>query len=94
MSLKPTGKEKSAERKTPEVKKQKIKVKSETSAQTEKKKENKVLAMGAGFLEKTSQKIRRNAIQVKKALQEEEEKILEKEKFWETPAFLRKNKSI
>jgi len=92
MSLKPTGKEKSAERKTPEVKKQKIKVKSET--QTEKKKENKVLAMGAGFLEKTSQKIRRNAIQVKKALQEEEEKILEKEKFWETPAFLRKNKSI
>ena len=107
------GKEKSAAKKTPKekVKKQKIKVRSET--QTEKKKENKVLATrarqsrakggdeatassttGVGFFEKTSQKIRRNALQVKKALQEEEEKILEKEKFWETPAFLRKNKSI
>jgi len=110
------GKGKSAVKKVPKekVRKHKIKVRSETSAKIEKKKENKVLATrarqsrakggdeatassttGVGFFEKTTQKIRRNAIQVKKALQEEEEKILEKEKIWETPAFLRKNiKSI
>jgi len=86
-----SSKSKPAAKKTPKVKKQKIKVKSES--QIEKKKENKILATGAGFLEKTSQKIRRNALQVKKALQEEEEKILEKEKFFETPAFLRRNKA-
>jgi cell division protein FtsZ len=78
---------KSAVKKPAKPKKQKIKVRSEIQPG---KKENKVSAIGAGFLEKTSQKIRRNALQVKKALQEEEEKILEKEKFWETPAFLRK----
>ena len=83
-----SSKGKSAAKKLPKVKKQKIKIKSANP--TEKQKENKVLASGAGFLEKTSQKIRRNALQVKKALQEEEEKILEKEKFFETPAFLRK----
>jgi len=109
-----SSKEKSVKNVPKERKKQKIKVRSENPIQTEKKKENKVLATrarqsrakggdeatassttGAGFFEKTTQKIRRNAIQVKKALQEEEEKILEKEKIWETPAFLRKKlKSI
>ena len=109
-----SSKEKSVKNVPKERKKQKIKVRSENPIQTEKKKENKVLATrarqsrakggdeatassttGVGFFEKTTQKIRRNAIQVKKALQEEEEKILEKEKIWETPAFLRKKlKSI
>jgi len=109
-----SSKEKSVKNVPKERKKQKIKVRSENPIQTEKKKENKVLATrarqsrakggdeatassttGAGFLKETGQKIRRNAIQVKKALQEEEEKILEKEKIWETPAFLRKKlKSI
>jgi cell division protein FtsZ len=87
-----SSKGKSAAKKLPKLKKQKIKIKSANPM--EKQKENKVLATGVGFLEKTSQKIRRNALQVKKALQEEEEKILEKEKFFETPAFLRKNKLI
>ena len=87
-----SSKGKSAAKKLPKLKKQKIKIKSANPM--EKQKENKVLATGVGFLEKTSQKIRRNALQVKKALQEEEEKILEKEKFFETPAFLRKSKSI
>lgn len=33
--------------------------------------------------------IRKNALQVKKELEEDEKEILEKEKIWETPAFLR-----
>jgi cell division protein FtsZ len=36
------------------------------------------------------QKIRRNALEVKKAVEESEKEILEKEKIWEIPAFLRK----
>lgn len=77
------------------VKKHKIKIKQEPPVQNEAKTENKVLAVGAGFLEKTTQKMRRNALQVRRALQEEEEKILAQEKTWETPAFLRKKfKSI
>jgi len=35
-------------------------------------------------------KIRRNALQVKKVVEEEEKKLLEKEKAWETPAIFRK----
>jgi len=82
-----SSKMKAREKKISKVKKQKIKAKSET--------EKKVLATPVGFFEKTSQKIRRNALQVKRALQEEEEKILEQEKFFETPTFLRKKlKSI
>lgn len=37
-------------------------------------------------------KIRRNGLQLKKAMEEEEKKILEEEEVWETPAFLRKQK--
>lgn len=36
--------------------------------------------------------IRKNAIQIKEEIEAEEAKILEREKIWETPAFLRKNK--
>ena len=40
---------------------------------------------------KTSQsKVRKNALQLKKDLEAEEEEMLAKEKIWETPAFLRK----
>ena len=35
-------------------------------------------------------KVRRNALQVKKAVEEEEKEILEQEKIWETPAILRR----
>jgi len=48
------------------------------------------LAVGTGFMEKIGSKDRKNALQVRKALQEEEEKIIAKEKIWETPTFLRK----
>ncbi len=35
-------------------------------------------------------KVRKNALQIKKEIEAEEKEILDKEKFWETPAFLRK----
>ncbi|MBU0547080.1 MAG: cell division protein FtsZ [Patescibacteria group bacterium] len=35
-------------------------------------------------------KVRKNALQIRKEMEEEEKEILEKEKFWETPAFLRR----
>lgn len=35
-------------------------------------------------------KVRKNALQIKKEIEEEEREMLEKEKFWEAPAFLRK----
>ena len=38
-------------------------------------------------------KIRRNALQVKEAAEEEEKRLLEKEKAWETPAIFRRKKS-
>ncbi|MFC1663706.1 cell division protein FtsZ [Patescibacteria group bacterium] len=43
--------------------------------------------------EKT-EKVRRNALEIKKEVKETEEKLLKQEKFWETPAFLRKLKPI
>ena len=44
--------------------------------------------------EKNSEKVRKNALQIKKEVEETEKKMLEQEKIWETPTFLRrKNKS-
>lgn len=40
--------------------------------------------------EKIEVKVRRNALQIKKAVKETEKKLLRQEKIWETPAFLRK----
>lgn len=37
-------------------------------------------------------KVRRNALQVKKVIEEEEKEIIEREKIWETPAIFRRNK--
>ena len=39
-------------------------------------------------------KVRKNALQLKKEVEQEEKEILEKEKFWETPAFLRKKLKV
>lgn len=39
-------------------------------------------------------KVRKNALQIKKEVEEAEREIVEKEKFWEIPAFLRKNLKI
>jgi len=38
-------------------------------------------------------KIRKNGLQIKKEMEAEEEEMLAREKFWETPAFLRKKKA-
>lgn len=43
--------------------------------------------------EKTEAKVRKNALQVKEEAVEAEREFLEKEKFWETPAFLRKQRT-
>jgi len=40
--------------------------------------------------EPAEEKVRKNALQVREESQEMEKEIEEKEKFWETPAFLRK----
>ena len=40
--------------------------------------------------EKPENKVRKNALQVKEQMQEQEKEFLEKEKMWEAPAFLRK----
>ncbi len=46
----------------------------------------------SGLYNNTDNKVRRNALQVRKAAQQEEKELLEKEKLWETPAiFRRKN---
>ena len=75
------------------IKKTKIKINLKISAATKEKKENKLPSGPAKKEEKDiSPKIRRNALQVKKALKEEEERLLAEEKKWESPAFLRRNK--
>ncbi len=40
--------------------------------------------------ERSEQKIRRNGLQLKKVIEEEEKELLEQEKVWETPAILRR----
>ncbi|HUW71812.1 MAG TPA: cell division protein FtsZ [Candidatus Humimicrobiaceae bacterium] len=41
----------------------------------------------------TEAKVRKSALQIKKEVEEVEEEMLEKEKFWETPSFLRQKKN-
>jgi len=73
----------------PKTKKIKVKIKKgkSSSAQEQKPKEESPEAQLAEM------KIRKNALQIKKETEAEEEKMLAKEKFWETPAFLRRNNS-
>ncbi len=41
-------------------------------------------------VQKEEPRVRKNALQIRKEMEQEEKEILEKEKFWETPAFLRR----
>ena len=41
-------------------------------------------------LETADERVRKSGLQIKEEAQEFEKEILEKEKFWETPAFLRR----
>jgi cell division protein FtsZ len=77
--------------------KAKIKVIKEPEKKLSAKSEIKVLKRSSSFpVKKTEaanvsrEKVRKNALQVKKEVEEEEKEILEKEKFWEPPAFLRR----
>lgn len=79
---------KTKERKT---KKTKIKIKPEILPSAKEEKETK-FSSGPTATEKkdSSPKIRRNALQVRQVLKEEEEGLLAEEEKWEPPAFLRK----
>jgi len=67
-------------------KKVKIKVKKIESSNPE-----KVSEVSLSLVQPIGQvKIRKNALQIKKEMEEEEAEIVSKEKFWEAPAFLRK----
>jgi len=90
---------KKEEEKKPPIKKSKKKFKikvqkkedifsSNNPANEEEKKDFQPVSLA--WAEKENFKIRKNGLQVKKDLEEIEKEFLEKEKFWETPAFLRK----
>lgn len=73
-------KEKKSKLQKSKAKKVKIKIKKVATPSVEKK-------------EKIKEKIRKNGLQIKKEIEAEEERILAKERFWETPAFLRRKSS-
>lgn len=87
----PKIKRKKKIKKKAKIKRLKIKVKSKVPSSIKGKKETKSSSNTSNKnIKNNSQKIRRNAIQIKKALEEEEATLLAQEKIWETPAFLRK----
>jgi len=77
---KSTKKKKKGKKKKPRA--QKVEVK-KVALETPEKKEDQ---------EAQEEKIRKNGLQLKKEKEKEEAEIISKEKFWETPAFLRKDK--
>ena len=74
------------------IKRTQIKIKPKIPLSTEQNLKTKSPSSNEKVGIEGSQKIRRNALQVRKALKEEEKKLLAQEKIWETPAFLRKKK--
>jgi len=77
MKKKPVKKKKLTEKKKPEAPRPRINMK------------KRAIALRAAQKEMDS-KVRKNALQIKKEIEEEEKEMLEQEKRWETPAFLRK----
>jgi cell division protein FtsZ len=80
--------------KTPAVKKKPKKVKIEVPKEA-KEIEVKPVAAETDYnppATRTPPQIRKNALQIKKEVEEAEQELLEKEKIWETPAFLRRQK--
>jgi cell division protein FtsZ len=72
-------------------KKPKEEIKAESA---ELKKETVLASFAINKTDILGDKIRKNALQIKKEVQEEEAKMIEEEKAWETPAFLRQNKTL
>ena len=98
IKVKPTPKPKKKTKKIKKTKSRKIKAKisknlpQEESRPNEAPKEN--LGNPVEQEEKVTEiKVRKNALQIKKETEEAEEEMLEKEKFWETPPFLRRKKT-
>jgi cell division protein FtsZ len=79
-------------RKKSKTKKPSAKIKKEKKFQSKETEKNINSASLPLPEEKIEIKVRRNALQVKEADKEAEKEIVEKEKFWEPPAFLRKRK--
>jgi len=86
-------------RKTPRNRKIKIEINKKPNEEikaesSEPKKEAVLASFSLNKAELLSNKIRKNALQIKKEVEEEEAKMIEEEKIWETPAFLRQNKIL
>ncbi len=79
---------KTKKRKRKKVKKLKIKVKKESKEKPLPEAKTDEKQIEAPNLDQ--EKVRKNGLQIKKEAEEIEKEMLEKEKFWETPAFLRK----
>jgi len=83
-----SGKKKTKKRK--KTKSQKIKIKIKEVSSSKPVKASFVLDQS---MEPKSVKIRKNALQIKKEMEQEEAAIVSKEKLWEAPAFLRRKAS-
>ncbi len=78
--------------------KKKIKIKVEAAKEPKEKESSESEAPKEGIISSISlaaekgseERVRKNALQIKKEAEDAEKEMLEKEKFWETPAFLRK----
>lgn len=83
-------KEKETKKKTEEEEKEKSKKKKKEKRKTFPKKKKEIEKKKGLEKKEEKEKKRKTALEVKEELASEEEEILEKEKEWETPAFLRK----
>lgn len=75
--------------------KKKIKIKVEAAKESKEKESSEVETPKEGIFSlgqpaEKEERVRKNALQIKKESEDAEREMLEKEKFWETPAFLRK----
>lgn len=73
----------------PEINQEKLK----QEPKEEPKNEKKIESSSGNPEEEIKVKVRRNGLQIKKAVEEAEKEILRQEEEWETPAFLRRQKS-
>ncbi|MDP2967439.1 MAG: cell division protein FtsZ [bacterium] len=68
----------------------KVKIRSTKKPKEEKPQESKKKEKERIVLSSNEEKVRKNGLQIKKEAEELEKEMIEKEKIWETPAFLRK----
>lgn len=83
---KPKDKTKEQEKASPK----KVKIKAIKKAKEEKHQESENKEKETIVSSNNEERVRKNALQIKKEAEELEKEMIEKEKFWETPAFLRK----